>query len=163
MDRLIEKIELFNSPVEVGMRMVYLLTEIYPRDLDLYYLTYLDYALVYSKDLGGPESIHTPVSKRGGAFLNNSINIESGLKYMAKFGFIDMKISDQGITYLAGDNARAIINSINTEYTEKLNDRCRWISEFINNKSYKDIRYIFDKKGHLWGYESNINHEDNKL
>lgn len=145
--------QVFNSPIEIGMRMVYLLLELYPKDFDVFYLTYLDYALVYSADLGGPDSLHTPVSQRGGAFLSNSDSVDQALKSMCKLGFVEMKLSEQGITYLAGDNARAVTNSMGTLYTELLKEKCTWVGEFISDKSYKDIQGIFKESGMQWGYD----------
>lgn len=43
----------FNSPFELGVRMVYLLNSLQPAGADLQKLVLLDYAVVYSDDLGG--------------------------------------------------------------------------------------------------------------
>lgn len=55
----------FNSPYELGVRMVYLLNSLHPAGADLQKLVLLDYAIVYSNDLGGPPSLHTPVPYSG--------------------------------------------------------------------------------------------------
>ncbi|WP_368840580.1 ABC-three component system middle component 2 [Pseudomonas guariconensis] len=53
---------MFNSPFELGIRMVYLLQALMPHGADLQKLVLLDYAIVYSADLNGPSSLHTRVS-----------------------------------------------------------------------------------------------------
>ncbi|MHB1188839.1 ABC-three component system middle component 2 [Thiobacillus sp.] len=45
--------------------MAYLLSALAPGGADLQKLVLLDYAIVYSGDLGGPSSLHTPVPYRG--------------------------------------------------------------------------------------------------
>lgn len=44
--------ELFNTPFELGLRMVYLLFALRPTGADLQKLVLLDYAIIYSKDVG---------------------------------------------------------------------------------------------------------------
>ena len=60
----------FNSPFELGVRMVYLLNSLQPAGADLQMLVLLDYAIVYSDDLGGPPSLHTPVPYRGSEYMS---------------------------------------------------------------------------------------------
>lgn len=43
--------ELFNTPFELGLRMVYLLFALRPTGADLQKLVLLDYAIIYSKDV----------------------------------------------------------------------------------------------------------------
>lgn len=148
--------DVFNTPMEIGMRMVYLLLELYPNSLDVFYLTYLDYAVSYSEDLNGPVSLHTPVIKRGGAFLNNSDVVREALHKMSHFDFVKVNITKDGITYSAGENARAIVNSIKTEYSYSLQQRCRWVKDFISDKTYDDIQRLFETEGRRWGYENNV-------
>lgn len=45
--------DLFNTPFELGLRMVYLLFALRPGGADLQKLVLLDYAIVYSEDVGG--------------------------------------------------------------------------------------------------------------
>ncbi|HBC3369550.1 TPA: hypothetical protein KDX64_002939 [Vibrio vulnificus] len=146
----------FNTPMEIGMRMVYLLLELYPRKYDVFYLTYLDYAISYSGDLHGPSSLHTPVSKRGGAFLNNSDIVRQSLNKMSQFDFVEISTTDDGIYYSAGENARAVVSSIKTEYSFLLQERCNWVASFVKDKSYEDIRRLFETEGRFWGYENTI-------
>lgn len=45
--------DIFNTSLELGVRMVYLLGALYPRGADIHKLAYLDYAVIYSSDFGG--------------------------------------------------------------------------------------------------------------
>ncbi|MCC9743106.1 ABC-three component system middle component 2, partial [Streptomyces sp. MNU89] len=52
-----------NSPVEAGMRALILLSETFPRRLDVAQLVYLDHAMLRSGDLDqGPASLPPPTS-----------------------------------------------------------------------------------------------------
>ncbi len=81
----------FNSPFELGFRMVYLLSAMRPGGADLQKLILLDYAVVYSGDLGGPDSLHTPVPYRGSELLSRRTLIEQGLHLMSSRGLSPQK------------------------------------------------------------------------
>lgn len=96
--------EVFNTPFELGVRMVYLLMALYPRKSDLQSLVYFDYAAIYSADLGGPESLHTPVPMRGGEYVCRRSIIEEGLYLMATHSLVDVEAGSEGIHYRLGEN-----------------------------------------------------------
>jgi hypothetical protein len=99
----------FNSPFELGFRMVYLLSALRPAGADLQKLILLDYAIVYSGDLGGPESLHTPLPYRGSELLSRRTLIEQGLHLMSSRGLVNARLDDAGITYVAGPAALCIV------------------------------------------------------
>lgn len=143
----------FNSPFELGIRMVYLLMAVYPRALDLQQLLFLDYATIYSGDLGGPESLHTPVPLRGVEYTTRRSVIEQGLYMMSMRRFIDVHFGDTGIGYQAGENASAILGIIGGNYSKKLKERCDWVAEQLGGKSAVELQKIFAHEGHRWGAE----------
>src|SRR5688500_11725833 len=91
----------FNTPFELGLRMVYLLCALRPLTADLQKLVLLDYAIVYSSDIGGPPSLHTPVPYRGGELLSRRDLIEQGLYLMSTRGLVDATVDESGIEYRA--------------------------------------------------------------
>ena len=119
-------IAVFNSPFELGLRMVYLLCSLRPFGADLQKLVLLDYAIVYSGDLAGPSSLHTPVPYRGSELLSRRELIEQGLYIMSTRGLVDATMDDTGITYVAGPSALAMVGSLTSPYFLELEARCRW-------------------------------------
>jgi hypothetical protein len=143
----------FNSPFELGIRMVFILMSAYPRSLDLQQLLFLDYAVIYSNDLNGPESLHTPVPLRGAEYMTRRTIIEKGLYMMSIRRFIDVKLGNSGIEYQAGENAAAIMGIIGGAYSLKLKERCAWVSSNLADKSAVELQKIFTNVGHRWGAE----------
>lgn len=143
----------FNSPFELGIRMIYLLMSVYPRALDLQQLLFLDYAAIYSGDLGGPESLHTPVPLRGSEYTTRRAVIEQGLYIMSTRRFIDVKFGDSGIEYQAGENATAILGIIGGSYSLKLKERCNWVASHLGNLSAIQLQNLFTREGYRWGAE----------
>jgi hypothetical protein len=145
--------EVFNTPFELGIRMVYLLMAIYPRKADLQRLIYFDYAAIYSADLDGPESLHTPVPLRGGEYTSRREVIEEGLYLMAQRSFVDVEASPNGISFQLGENGPALVGLIGNEYSRELYKRCQWVASVLGDKNDKDLEKIFGVCGTLWGAE----------
>lgn len=143
----------FNSPFELGVRMVYLLNSLQPAGADLQKLVLLDYAVVYSDDLGGPPSLHTPVPFRGGEYLSRRGLIEQGLYLMSTRGLVGVALDTSGITYYAGAAARAMVCALTSPYLRELEGRCRWVAERFSLLNSQEMTVMFTQRGHLWGAE----------
>lgn len=153
MKKKFRNVEAFNSPFELGVRMVYLLNSLQPMGADLQKLVLLDYAIVYSDDLDGPVSLHTPVPYRGGEYLSRRDIIVQGLYLMSTRGLVNAEMDGTGITYFAGDAARAMVGALTSPYLRELKMRCEWaVTKFAKLNSLK-MTEMFAEHGHLWGAE----------
>lgn len=133
--------------------MVYLLNSLQPTGADLQKLVLLDYAVVYSDDLGGPPSLHTPVPYRGSEYLSRRDLIAQGLYLMSTRGLVDAVMDETGITYFAGDSARAMVGALTSLYLRELEGRCRWAAAAFSALSSRQMTERFAQQGHLWGAE----------
>jgi len=145
--------KVFNTPFELGVRMVYLLMALYPRKLDLQRLVYFDYAAIYSADLDGPESLHTPVPLRGGEYTTRRDVIEEGLYLMTQRSFVDIEAGTNGISYQLGENGPALVGLIGGEYASELTTRCQWVASVLGDLDNQALERLFAVRGYLWGAE----------
>ena len=145
--------EVFNTPFELGVRMVYLLMALYPRKVDLQRLIYFDYAAIYSSDLGGPDSLHTPVPLRGGEYASRRAVIEEGLYLMASRSLVNVDAGSSGISYSLGENGPALVGLIGGEYPRALYQRCQWVAKTLGDKDDKSLENMFGTRSVLWGAE----------
>jgi len=143
----------FNTPWELGLRMVYLLTALRPSGADLQKLVLLDYAIVYSGDLAGPPSLHTPVPYRGGELMSRRALIEQGLYLMSTRGLVVARAEPDGISYLEGPNALSLVGSLSSDYLDELAKRCAWAAERFGEVSTEELTEQFSSSGHRWGAE----------
>lgn len=148
-----QTLPVFNSPFELGIRMVYLLQALSPRGADLQKLVLLDYAIVYSADLNGPSSLHTPVPFRGAELMSRRELIEHGLYLMSTRGLVTATSSVDGITYFAGEVARVMTGALTSSYLRELEQRCRWAAEQYGQADSTELTAQFAESGHLWGAE----------
>lgn len=144
---------LYNTPFELGLRMVYLLAALRPGGADLQKLVLLDYAIVYSQDVGGPRSLHTPVPYRNAELFSRRERIEQGLYIMSTRGLVDVVLDDNGMTYIAGDSSFTMVGSLSSKYWRDLQSRCVWAAEQFGNTTSTELLSLFAENGHLWGAE----------
>jgi len=146
-------VPVFNSPFELGIRMVYLLQALLPHGADLQKLVLLDYAVVYSADLNGPSSLHTPIPFRGSELMSRRELIEQGLYLMSTRGLVTATWGEDGITYFAGDVARTMTGALTSSYLHDLEQRCEWAAERYAQADSTVMTAQFAASGHLWGAE----------
>lgn len=116
-----------NGALEVGLRVLMILAEAFPRHLDINRLVLLDHGLLHSADLEGPESLHPPLPVRVGELGVKRQHIEDGLHVMIRAGLAEMSAEGSGIEFWASDNAESFVRLLESEYAQALHDRARWV------------------------------------
>ena len=92
----------FNSPVEVGLRALCVLTAGYPARHSLQRLTIYDYLVVHSDDIpGSPVSLHPRTPHRGGELLARRGILQDGLALYASRGLLERRYDDDGVFFRA--------------------------------------------------------------
>lgn len=138
-----------NSPLEVGIRVLMLLTEAFPASLDLNDLVLLDHGLLHSADLGGPKSLHPPLPIRAGEFGMKRTTIERGLQVMIRAGLVEMSTAPSGIHFVSAERAYGFVNLLTSDYAGALHSRAAWVvSHFdsLDESSLRaEMRGIFDR------------------
>lgn len=143
----------FNSPFELGIRMVYLLTSLFPKGADLQKLILLDYAAIYSGDFEGPNSLHAPVPFRSAELYGRREGVRSGLYLMSIKKLVDVQLDENGMTYFAGENSRALVDSIGSEYLLDLSQRCEWVIAKYGEIETMELTNTFHDLGCRWDAE----------
>jgi hypothetical protein len=132
----------FNSPLEIGIRSLTILTAVYPRSLDLQFLVFFDYLTVHSGDVQGPDSLHAPLPLRSGELTIKRGLIERGLFLMISRGLVEHIALSNGFEYRASDNASAFLSMLSSHYILKLKERAGWVAETFGNSSLEDLKAL---------------------
>ncbi|WP_449352734.1 ABC-three component system middle component 2 [Streptomyces shaanxiensis] len=118
-----------NSPLEVGVRALVLLSETFPRRLDVAQLVYLDYAMLHSGDLAhGPASLHPDLPAGPGELGMRRRLVERGLVVLMRAGLADMTATDDGFLYGATEEAASFLNVLEAPYIGELKERAAWLT-----------------------------------
>lgn len=149
----LSKKEPFNSPLETGLRSLAILEAAFPDAYDLQRLVELDYLVVHSADVGGPESLHAPLPLRAGELLVRRQLIERGLLLMMSRGLIERHALASGIEYRAGESAAPYLASLTAPYTIQLRDRATWLVGNFEHFSTEEIRGLIRRFFERWSSE----------
>lgn len=146
-------LELFNSPLETGVRSVVILNTAYPRTFDLKELTWLDHLVVHTGDISGPESLHPNVPHRDGELLVRRSLVEQGVTLMRRLHMIEVKYGAKGIAYGALDQAGPFVKLIRTEYGRALKARAVWLISYLSNHGEEHLHELITQKIGRWAVE----------
>lgn len=118
-----------NSPLEVGLRALVVLSETFPRRLDVAQLVYLDHALLHSGDLeGGPPSLHPDLPVGPGELGLRRKLVEEGLVVLMRAGLADMTATDDGFLYGATEESESFLAVLEAPYVARLKERAEWLT-----------------------------------
>jgi hypothetical protein len=144
----------FNGPLEAGIRAVALLGAAYPKAFDLQRLTALDYLLVRTDDLdGGPESLHPPTPLRSPDAEVRRRIVHQGLVLMMSRDLVEQEPQEAGLMYVAGENAAAFLDALQSSYLLKLKDRANWLIGHFNDYTDAEFKAIIRQYFDDWMIE----------
>lgn len=142
----------FNSPVELGLRSLCVLVDLYPHRHDLQRLVLLDYLLVHSADVdGGPESLHPAVPQRGAEVLVRRAVLEPGLALYARRGLVSVTMDLNGFSYGATDRGACFLDTLRSRYVEALRSRASWIAARFGELETSEISRYVNTELDRWG------------
>jgi hypothetical protein len=120
--------QLFNTPLEAGVRAVLILDAFAPQAFDLATMSLLDYYIVHTGDAGGPPSLHPEINARGGEYFVRRHLVEEGLLLMARASLVEQIFTGSGIAFRAHETATAMIDLFGSAYNRRLAEAARWLA-----------------------------------
>lgn len=150
---LSNEIELFNSPLETGIRSLIVLNAVYLLMFDLSQLTWFDHLVVHTGDIGGPDSLHPDLPYRGGELLVRRAVIEQGLKLLRRIHLVDIVINEEGIFYQASDEAYPFVELMRSDYAKALKERAVWLAGNVCSMNAESIERLVSEKIGRWKVE----------
>lgn len=139
----VASIDVFNTSLEAGLRSVILLNEYYPSSIDFEEIVKLDYVLVYSKDFGGPDSLHPSVPNRKGELVVRRQLVRDGLGLMKRFGLINILCENEGVYYSVTGDAEPFIKLMRSEYSVTLKNNAIWCVGQLRKNGFQYFNSVF--------------------
>ena len=132
----------FNSPLEIGIRTLAILTAVFPRSLDIQHLVYFDYLVLHSGDVEGPDSLHAPLPLRSGELTVRRGLIERGIFLMMSRQLVERLVSSDGFQYIASESAGAFLSMMSSQYILKLKERAEWVAETFGESTLEELQAL---------------------
>jgi hypothetical protein len=144
----------FNTPLETGMRSLFVLDAIAPQCRDLQRLIYYDYFLLHSGDVPeGPASLHPPVPHRSGELLVRRSLLSDGLDLMYSKELLVKEFGVEGIRYGASDLTRMFLSHFTSGYANALRSVARWVAATFESQTDEDLANFVTIHLGRWGAE----------
>lgn len=145
---------LFNSALEYGFRVLFLLDAANPKQADLHRLISYDYLLVHSGDVeAGPPSLHPAVPFRGSELLIKRDLVRSGLDLMFARELVEKRLTEQGIVYRGSQLTSAFLDLLKTPYAVNLRARAQWVIERFGSLTDEALDSFMTRNIGRWGAE----------
>jgi hypothetical protein len=143
----------FNGPLEAGIRAVWILAAAYPRTYDLQRLIALDYLLVHTAEIGGPDNLHPPTPMHSAELLVRRELVQQALLLMMTRHLVERQVAPDGIKYVAGENATTFLSSVTSSYHLRLKDRASWLINAIGSHTDDQLRAMMRRFFDKWAEE----------
>lgn len=150
----IRNANVFNSPLEIGFRTLFILNGISPLEVDFNRLVIYDYFLLNSSDFpNGPKSLHPPIPHRSAQIIIKPLILKDALVLMKSKELIDIVFSPDGIKYKANQLTKAFIDLQENEYSKKLIESSNWINTQFGNYTDEQLNTLVENNIPNWGGE----------
>lgn len=144
---------IFNTPLEIGLRSLYILIASYPNKCSLDRLVLLDYMSIYIRDIKlDSECLHPEYPMRSIEIYERRNGLKNGLLIMISKGIIEMDYSD-GIAYRANSSTKWFIDGIENKYSSLLLKNTKLVVEYFEDKNDSEIEIFVKNNIEKWGQE----------
>lgn len=146
--------QLFNTPLEAGVRAVIILEAFEPAAFDIATLALLDYYVVHTGDAGGPKSIHPQNDSRMGEYFVRRRLVEQGVALMMRASVLEQITDASGISFRAHETASAMLDLMGTSYNRRLQAAAKWLASEANSEGHAKLLVSLKSRVDKWSFET---------
>ena len=147
-------IQVFNSEIEVGIRVLILLERSSIIKHSLQRLCVYDYILLHAGDIDLSQSnIHPLHPYRSSEYPIKFQIIEKSIYLLISRKLIDVYTDEDGITYGCNVRTKWFLNAFENEYIKKLKRTAEWINTKFLGSSDEELSILIKRKITKWGDE----------
>ena len=144
----------FNSAMECGLRLLFVLDAANGRASDLQRLVSYDYLLLHSGDIpNGPSSLHPSVPFRSTELLVKRELLGAGLNQMFSRELLEKTFDMSGILYRATNLTGAFIALLKTNYASAIRTRSEWVINHFGAMDDAELSTFMTANIGRWGAE----------
>lgn len=137
------RVQLYNSPQEVGVRILFIL-DICNKRMSKQRIMYYDYFALHLNDLDASKfSLHPDNPNHSSEIAIKRELINSGLDFVITKGLISVKYSKTGIYYSSNALTHSFVELFQNDYVNELKQSISIVDSCFSNQSDKQIyKYI---------------------
>lgn len=147
-------IRLFNTPVEYGLRSLFILSSIFPKTADLQRLIYFDYLVLHTSDIDPEQtSLHPSYPHRSAEILIKRERLRNGLLIMKSRQLLNIRFDGGGITYVASPLTKKFLEYLTSDYAQQLESSANFVTQKFSSYSDSELDQYMKKNLETWGGE----------
>jgi hypothetical protein len=144
----------FNTPLESGLRSLFILEQINPKFRDLQRLIYYDYLLIHSSDaINSEKSLHPAIPHRSGEWLVRRKLVAEGLELMFAKELIEKIFDERGISYGASELTAPFLKYFHSDYANSLRHQAQIVTNIFEDYSDEKLSSFMNDNLGRWGAE----------
>jgi hypothetical protein len=145
----------FNSPLEAGLRLLFVFNNTNKRFLDIQRLVYYNYLLIHSSDIPEApfESLHPEMPNRSCEILIGRKIIQKGINLLLSKGLICVRYEKSGIRYNSNENTSLFLSHLSSDYSKELEKRAKWVCEKYDSMPDNKLNEFMQNNLGTWGAE----------
>lgn len=145
---------LFNSPLEVALRLLVLISKTNLNNFDLDRLVIFDYFILHGNDIDiQQESLHPALPHRSSEIIVKRRLVREGMNILLSRGLVSQILHNEGIYYSANSNTKLFVDLLESNYYRKLTSVIETILSKYGNVSTSMLNSLVNENIHIWGGE----------
>ncbi|WP_342488866.1 ABC-three component system middle component 2 [Cytobacillus sp. FSL W7-1323] len=147
-------LNVYNTPLEVGLRVLTILNELKHEAIDINRLIIYDYFVLHGNDFDVRiESLHPPTPHRSGEIIIKRKVIQDGINLMYSRELLDTRYTEEGIYYKANELTPAFLNYFDSLYYTEISKNTKLVIRKFNSYSDGDLDSYVNDRLTKWGSE----------
>ena len=143
-----------NSSLESAVRLLIILDAEYPTERNLDELIALDHVAAHTEDFQGPPSLHPALPLRSGDMGAAREAIRGGIEVLVHRGMAEIKLSADGIRFVASDGLHPVVAVLQSPYLLALKERAEWVRSTGLLNTPADVRDVIKSIAEAWPVQS---------
>lgn len=113
-----------------------------------------EYFVIHSGDIEhAPSSIHPDIPYRASIYISNHQNISDALNILLSKELILLNVENDNFEYQITKAGEIFVQYMTSEYYNKLNNIARWVCNYFENFSDRDLNLYIESNIGKWGNE----------
>jgi len=147
-------LRLFNSPIELGLRCMFVLSAFNSLPISIDKLIYLDYFLIHSGDVSKErKSIHPKYPFRSTEIVVKRELLMRALQLLLNKELITVAFSTEGIEYKITDIGTKALEYFESNYSKQIRETSEWLFEKYKDSSDEQMALTITNNLQKWGGE----------
>lgn len=147
-------VDVFNTPIEVGLRALIILNELSAKSMDLNQLVIYDYMVTHSNDVDdSTESLHPSIPYRSGEIVIKRKVMQEGINLMYSRELLDIEYTKNGVYYKSNELTLYFIKHLASTYAQDVIQNAQRLKEQFKRYSEMDLYEYINGNISKWGSE----------